>query len=298
MQGEAGFYRQGLAAETAGQFEAALKYYQAALKANPEYRPALLNLGALYSKARRSEKALACFERAREIAEDAAVLFNIGSELYRLDRLPESQKTLKQCLQLDRRLLKAHLLLAYIHGKRSEYDKAVIYFKNALVIDPASRMAALGLTVALTDSGQHELALKTAEDYLRSAPGDATFLKLRSGLLLELGKNDEAALSYQALARTSQRFTSFSDHLKEARETGDEMQQAMFENLSEKMEQRSQSLRARIAARKTQKQALSPEDKQATARELIDLSFLHLFNGDEEKALKLLFDARKFKPAP
>jgi len=296
VQREVGFYRQGLAAETAGQFEAALKYYQAALKANPAYRPALLNMGAIYSKARRSQKALACFERAREMAQDAAVLFNIGSELYRLDRLAESQKILKQCLQLDRRLLKAHLLLAYIHGKRSQYDKAATYFKNALVIDPGNRMAALGLTVALTDLGEKDQALKTAEEYLRRAPADSTFLKLRSGLLMELGNNDEAVTSYQTLARTSERFTSFSDHLKEARETGDALHQELFENISRKMEERSRSLRARIAARKASKEALSPLDKQATARELVDLSFLHLFNGDEEKALKLLFDARKFKP--
>ena len=60
-------YMAALAAEKAGKFSEALRQYKAAAREDTEFREAFVNLGALYSRAKRPDLAIGFFRRALDL---------------------------------------------------------------------------------------------------------------------------------------------------------------------------------------------------------------------------------------
>lgn len=299
-------YMAALKAQQAGKFTDALKLYKAAAREDTEFREAFVNLGALYSRAKRPDLALGFFRRALELRADATVYFNLGSECYKLERYAECEKYLKAALGLEKRLLRAHILLGYLYEHQKRFDKSAIYFQNALRIDPTTRPAVLGLTVSLSDQDKFEEALAVLEKYRTHAPGDAFVNDLRAGLLLKLNRYEESLDQYREVVQSDAKYKDFSDHLERARREKAEEYDAMFDGIDDKIRERTQRLRKKIEARKARlaakakgesanEAAKQVEDPKADLKDMVDLSFLHLFNGDTDKALRFLMQARKMK---
>lgn len=300
----------GKKAQATGDMTRALKIYREIARRDANFRPALVRLGEIYARAKRPDLAIGFFERALELKPDPALLFNLGSENFKLDRLKRSEKYLKAALKMDRRLLKAHLLLAFLYRKNNTVDKARVYFQNALKLEPGNRMAALGMAIALSEVGEYQSALAVVQKYLSVHKSDENMLELKAGLLLQLGDTVASYQVYNQLTQTSKKFTSFTDHLTAAREAESEQYKQAFGDLDQKIGEQTKRLQKRIAARRkrlAQTTDLSPtsngiegaEDLQAEIkgdlREMVDLSFMHLFNGDSQKAMQFLFQARKLK---
>lgn len=281
-------YNGAIALEKQGKPEDAAKYYREAIKVDPSFRPAYINLGALYARAGRQDLSIPVFERALALGEDDAVHFNLGTEYYRKDDLERARLHLKKALHIHPRMIRAHIVLAYVYEKAHKPEKAEIYFKNALVIEPANRMAALGLAVSLTARGQEAQALSVVQAFLAHKPEDASFRSLQASLNLAVGNVQHSRAEFLDLAKSSEEFTSFTDHIKKAREEKDSEFARMFDGMQEKIQERTQRV---LAARKDPE--LKPESKEQETRDLLDLSFLYLFQGDSDRALKLLFEAKK-----
>ena len=299
-------YELGRQAEQAGRLQEALKYYKQSAREDPQFREAFNNLGALYARARRPDLSIGFFRRALELGEDEAVYFNLGSEYFRLEQLNDSQSYLKKALKLNPRLLKAHILLAYLYEKVNQVEKAGIYFQNALKLDPLNRVATLGYGVLLSENGEEAKALALAEKYLLTHPDDVGLKDLRAGLNLKLGKFKESARDFAELTKTSKKFTNFTEHLSSARKAGQEDFDKVFGGIDDKIKERTKRLRAKIEKRKESlaqsdqaKEApgpdSAPDEQKQDLKDMVDLSFLHLFNGDSEKAMKFLMQARKMK---
>lgn len=284
-------YEQGRQAETLGRIKDALKLYKSSAREDPSFRPAFNNLGALYARAKRPDLAISFFKRTLELGEDAIVCFNLASEFYQLDQPAESIQYLKRALRHDRRMLKAHILLAYIYEGRKQREKAEVYFNNALKIAPANRPATLGLAVNLSERGLHELALRHVDRYLASRPKDGALLNLRAGLLLQLNRYDESIRELDTLTETAQGYVSFTDHLQKARQETETEYGHFFEDIHDKIGEKTRRLKKNIEKRREllEKEAPSKDD----LKDMVDLSLLHLFNGNAKKAMRFLLQARK-----
>ena len=234
------YYMAALKAQQSGKFTEALKLYKAAAREDTEFREAFVNLGALYSRAKRPDLALGFFRRALELRPDAAVYFNLGSECFKLDRLEESERYLKAALKLEVRLLKAHILLGYLYEKQKRHDKAALYFQNAVRIDPTTRPAVLGLAVSLSDQEKFEEALTVLEKYHTHAPGDAFVNNLRAGLLLKLNRYEDSLNQYRELTQSDAGYKNFSEHLKQARVENAGEYQAMFDGIDDRIRERTE----------------------------------------------------------
>lgn len=308
------FYNAALAAERAGKPAEALKLYRAAARADLNFRPAFINLGAFYARRGRPDLSTPFFQRALELGEDDAVYFNLGAELYKLERLEESAAHLKKCLRLNTRFIKAHILLAYVYSRLKDQARAEIYFQNALKIEPGNRMAGLGFAVMLADAGAFERSLGVVESCLARAPADESLQNLRAGLLMKLNRYDESLIEYRRLAHEAEGFTGFTGFLEKARSAGDNDLDAALAGSGARIKERTARLRARIEMRKQRlgrpaAENPSPErhgiegaldvqeELQEDLRDLVDLSFLHLFQGDPDRALQYLVQARKLKHA-
>ncbi|HMX57947.1 MAG TPA: hypothetical protein PKE49_15595, partial [Leptospiraceae bacterium] len=83
--------------------------------------------------------------------------------------------------------------------------------------------------------------------------------------------------------------TSFTDHVQKARSEKDEEFSAMFEGMDLKIQSRTR----RVLETRKKQAAADPTEKKQEVKDLMDLSFLYLFKGDSDKALQLLFQAKK-----
>ena len=305
MGKEKQFYDMGLRAEKEGKTKEALKNYRASVRENAGFRPAFNNLGAIYSKAKRPDLAIAFYNRALELGEDDIVHFNLGSEYYRLEMFKDSERHLIASVKLNRRLLKSHILLAYIYRQKEDFTRSDNYFQNAIKIDPGHRAAALGFAVSLSDRNLAEKALEVVEKYLKIVPNDVGLKNLHAGLLLKLNRYEESLNELTSLTKTSASYRSFTDHLAEARKESAQEYGKMFDDIDHKIKEKTERLRKKIENRKnllkTENRAEksntpnSEDEKNQDMKDMVDLSFLHLFNGDTEKALKFLLQARKMK---
>ncbi len=310
-------YNQAMLAKQQKKLGQAERLYKAALKEDSTCRGALMGLGLIYSSLeskrglKQNRKAFDFFSRAYDIQKDAAVCFNLGSESFKLKEYKRSRDYLKECLRSDQRMLKAHLLLAYVYQTIAKFDKSAVYYQNALKISPKSRMAILGYCACLSEQGYHENALYALDRYFNSCPeakSDLFAKKLRAGLLLQLGHLAQSYKDYAELIKHSPEFTSFSDHLSALRKESDKEYQLYFESINDKISTRIGRLRARQEKHKNIPSAdLSAQengiegsqdlaqDCQESVRDMVDLSLLHLFKGDSLQALKYLFQAGKYR---
>ena len=304
-------YKAGLAAEKEGKFKIALKAYRAAARTDQDFRPAFMKLGELYSRARRPDLALVFFGRGLRLKRDAAVLFNMGSESYRLGQTKNSIRYLKAALQEDRHLLKAHLLLAFLYRKEGLQEKACLYFQNVRKLDPANRMAALGQAIALSELEHHAEARRILVDWLsKTGQKDSAVQDLLAGLELSLGNTEASYKQFRELSQSSPKFTNFTEHLRKARDLEKEEFRKCFRDLDDRISDRVEKLKKRMEQRKAflkkrRKLDLSAAkngiegaqdlqgELQQDLRDMVDISLMHLFNGDSEKALKFLFQAHK-----
>ena len=291
-------YNEALKQEKAGKLDAAVKLYLKSIQQNPAFRPALMNLGAIHGKLRRPAQSIQYYEAALKIQADEAVHFNLGSEYYQSKKYDVAAAHLIACLKINARFLRAHVLLAYVYEARDLPDKAEIYFRNALKIQPGSRIAVLGLLLNLSQRQMYRDGLKVCEAYLQTNPGDETVLGLRAGLLMEVGDYQASTEELQRLSKESSGYRSFGDHIQKARQSSEEECRVFFDGVRERIQDRSRSLRSRIEERKRARQVGKEPDTtelKDDARDMMDLSLMYLFSGESEKAMQFLVQAKKLK---
>lgn len=102
-----------LAQAQQGQGSVAEKNYQAAIKLNPRYAPALNNLGVLHARRGDHEKALALFDESLEVEPDYLdARHNRAAEYYRRGDHDTAVRALQRVVKRNPRLLESQLLLA------------------------------------------------------------------------------------------------------------------------------------------------------------------------------------------
>lgn len=288
-------YNKARAAEKAGNTKVAMSLYKKLLREDKSNRPAWINLAALFSLQKETESAITCYRRALALKEDAIVLFNLAGELYKNKDNDSAILNLNRALELQNDFFRATLLLGYIYESQENFDQAVIAFRRALSLNRSSRIAALGLIVSLTEVDQNQEAYTIAQYYLKIQPNDTALLNLNAALLMKLGRYKESFDQLKQVTSTHQKYTSFDDHLKKAKQERDQETISFFETANERRKERTEQLKKRIEERKNRQQKiLTKEDINEDTKDLLDLSLLHLFSGEKDKALAFLIEAKKF----
>lgn len=288
-------YKKALKAQKNQEYALAEKLYRKSLEIRPDFKQSWQNLGTILSSLKRHQEAIETYEQALEYGEEAALYFNIGSEKCRLNEYEDATKYLKKALKIDSRMLRAHLLMAYALEKSKQNEKARIYFKNAFIIDPTNRLAVLGHALALSETEDYEPGLQAVNTYLRHHPDDYQIKNLRAGFLAHLNRFRETLQDLKDVTEHSHSFTKFTDHIKNAKAAKQEEHDSFFEDLKQRMNRKKAEVRQKLESRKDSlpESADSQETKQENIKDMVDLSFMHLFNGESEQALKFLIQAQK-----
>lgn len=165
-----------------GQYQKALRAFEAALRINPGYTDAALNLAVTYNDTGKYREAEETYRHA---------LSRSGAEQGKLDRFVTG-KLANMYADIGDAWMSAGL-----------HQEAIREYRRALELGPGFVDLRSKLAGALRDAGQREEAIAEYEEVVRQAPGYVA-ARLNLGLsLYAAGRRDEAARHWRAVLEMS-----------------------------------------------------------------------------------------------
>ncbi|MBE7412558.1 MAG: tetratricopeptide repeat protein [Leptospiraceae bacterium] len=279
-------YNQALACEEAGDIEDAIQFYKSSIELDPSFVKSYQNLGSLYSRLGNRKDAYNLFLKASDISPSSETFFNLAVEEYKTDNIENAILHLKKSLEFDKRYINAHLLLANAYERSGKEEKTEIYLQNSYKINPKNKVVLSALIFFYYERNRYDETLKIIDEYSTHFPEDTRFLILKSDILSKTGSYTK---SIQALGDLVNKNTDFTKQINETKQDSETKKQ--FEKIQKKKKNKLSEFKSKIELNKENPEDFSGPDSQ----DALDLSLLHLFNGEPEKAMKYLIYAQKIQ---
>ena len=198
----AAWFNAGVAAEAAGDLQAAEKYYDQALKVRPDYGPALTNLAGLLSALKRDDEAQRLVDEAlRQHADKAGPHVAAGIRALRRGDLAGAEREARDAVRKDERNVPAMLVMGQVFRLQGRLDTARFAVDNALALEPGNALLHVERGRVLLAQGERKDALVAFERAARLQPTLSDALEPYGRLLLETGLSSDALQVFLALAR-------------------------------------------------------------------------------------------------
>lgn len=249
-------FNQAVQKETKGLLDEARTLYYQAVKKDPQFIQAWLNLGSIEFKS---------------------------------ENISEAIHALKAALKIDKKLLQAHLLLAQIYRQENQDKQTEIYLTNAYKLDSKNKFALGALAMFYYDKSLYSESLKMVDLYLAYYPDDKNLRILRTDILAKQGNYKASLSELTELVQKDAGFASFQSNMKKTWSEADDEIKVHVENLAKKTKSKIEEFKSKLELSKENPEDFSPPDPQ----DAMDLSLLYLFQGDSEKAMKYLVYAKK-----
>ena len=177
-------YNKGRNEDSKGNLESAADHYRKALRTEPDYYPALNNLGALYEREGRHAQAQEVLILAiRANPDDGQAYVNLGHSLYEEGRLGEAAIRLEEGLKRSPNSAAGRFFLGSVQLKLGDTVSAESNLKRACALNPQG-LAAAHLQLANVYLKTHDVrqAATELQTYLKANPSDPQAPAIR-GLL-------------------------------------------------------------------------------------------------------------------
>lgn len=176
-----------------GQTAEAMRYFDEALRLDPNDVEALTGRGNLLSDEGRIEEALAVFRKAVEANPRYPQAHNnLGNALVDLGRLDEGVEHLRRAVDLSPGFALAYSNLGKALALRGQLDQAIQSFERALRLTPELLPARRNLGVALVLKGRFEEAIDSLCSYLAVRGNDVEALNILASAYAATGRTAEA----------------------------------------------------------------------------------------------------------
>lgn len=276
-------FNRAIQAEKKKDFALALSLYRDILEQNPNFRPGWINIGTLFSRARKYRLAIRSFRKALKMNEDFIVLFNLGVLLYRLNRFNSAIRMFEKALHFEKNYARLHLLLGFALSQQKEKLKAKVSFENALRLEPENHQALIALCFFFINERNYSAAQKY------------------------LDRMKELKLEHPVINQISTRLSFYLDHKEPLAIEEKELleligSESSFRRYNEFLEEFSQNqeegrilrMEAEMHIKKREKgiEAIKNSDPDFS-RNALDLSIYYLFSGQTRKAAHYLHEAHK-----
>ena len=118
------------------EYETAQINFSEALKINPNFISAKINLGVVYQNLGKNEEALKCFKEITKINNTIPAAYNnMGFILYTQNKYSEAINELKKAIDLKKNYAEAFLNLGMVYLNLKKYKEAIKFFDQSLVHD-------------------------------------------------------------------------------------------------------------------------------------------------------------------
>jgi tetratricopeptide (TPR) repeat protein len=191
------WYDKGIELYDRGEIEGSIKYFNMALKLEPENTEIWKHKGWSLDYTGRHEEALVCFEKALELnPTDAELWFDRGVAFMFLEQYEEALQNFDNATGIDPEYPNAWCNKGSVLVGLGEYEEAVVCFENALETDPLSYSTYVNEATALKELGQLDRALEYSNYALDLNPLSDEAYNVKGNVLSELGEDDNALKCY------------------------------------------------------------------------------------------------------
>lgn len=194
-------------------YNAAEDYYAAvdsaekAIRIQPDYTKAFLNLGNALANLGEHDQALESYRKAILIdPEFAEGHLNLGSFLHSMHQDIEAVEHLESAIRLKPNYFKAYNNLGHTQMKIGLNDEAIANFEKAIELKPDYAEAYSNLGCTRLETGQYDEAIANLEKAIELKPDYADAHNNLAGALQELGRKQEAIESFSHAIELSPRF--------------------------------------------------------------------------------------------
>ena len=169
--------------------------------AKGEISPALVYvLGNLYFQADRTDEARRAFlEAIRRFPRFRRAHTNLGYLYISKNMTDEALPMLQKAIELGENSSRAYGLLGYCHLLKKNPLAAENAYRQAYLLDPASRDWKLGLTQALMAQDRYEESVSLIGTLIAENPNDKQLWLQQTNALLAMDKKEEAAVNLEVL---------------------------------------------------------------------------------------------------
>lgn len=184
-----------------GDFTKAATNLTLALKINPKDEKALGNRALCYEKLQKFDLALKDNLDLLNYNKSGEILGSIGYDYLWLDKYEEARKYLNQAIELLPEKIVYRYNLALTYQYEENYEEAIIYYDEALVISPKHTPSLISKTRCLVKSKLFENASAVIDSFFADHRFDVEMIILRGDLKKQKGKIEDALSDYnRALA--------------------------------------------------------------------------------------------------
>lgn len=199
-------YRAGLQSRIRGDNRAAAARFDAALKLDLNYVPALIGQADLAQAQGDSKAAERWLQRADQAKPDSAALQLAWGRFHSAGRRPEAaEAAYKKAQALAPGALPPRIELGDLYLRRGRAAEALAVYREAVAQHPGNSYAQYGLGVAAAAGGQRDVALGAFDRAASLAPKDAAPLRAAGRLHLEAGAPTLALTAFDAALRRQPR---------------------------------------------------------------------------------------------
>jgi Flp pilus assembly protein TadD len=150
----------------------AKQHYEETIRLAPGFADARNKLGSILGSLGRFDDAVAQFQEAIRLDDNAQVRHNLGLVFAMQGRTDEATREYEAALRLDRDHYLSLLRLGEALASRGRFAEAEAHLRRALELTPANSEARRLLAVTLVRGGRVEDAVHAYEEILRRSPDD------------------------------------------------------------------------------------------------------------------------------
>ena len=256
------FFNQGVLLQKQGATEKAIASYREAIRIQPDYVPAMCNLGEVLAMSGRAAEAITVLEQAVTLNanepgvhnnlggalqsigrfedaiqhyeselqhggnDQAGVHRNMGMALQCLGRFEEAEKHYVEAIRIEPDSAIAHTYWGSLLAQANKLDEARLHFARAVELAPGNAENYGNLGVVLMRLQRFEGAIENYQRSLRINPNDAVSHKNLGLAFAKSGNIRDAAIHFQAAFRLQPDLPGVEDDLRRALELLQQYQQS------------------------------------------------------------------------
>ncbi len=258
--------------EKEGNYLMAMHEYMAVIESDASNREAYLNLGSLYSRMNRLGEAMECYRKALELGDDYLVHFNMGSLLYKTGEYKQAVLALEKSRRLNGSFTLTLLVMGLSFSRMRNHAGAQACFERVLVFEAGNRVALTALAIIELDKNNYDRSLELIDRILSADTANAGARKLRADVLYRMNRLDESASEIKSLRDQEDDYRAYDDFIRS-------IPLEIYTDRYGTIEEKIASLGKKAA----------PGDRDS----LLSLSLCYLLAGDSDRAIDLLFKAKK-----
>ncbi|MEH6828535.1 tetratricopeptide repeat protein [Parasphingorhabdus sp.] len=181
-----------------GKLDQAIAAYQRALAIKSDHPDACYNMGNAQAERGKLDEAIASYRRALALRPDyAEAQFSIGNALQKQGRLDAAIAAYQRALAIKSDYGEAYNNIGNVLQKQGRLDEAIAAFQRALALKPDHADAHNNIGNALQDQGKPDAAISAYLRALARNPGHADAHYNMGNALQKQDRPDEAIAAYQ-----------------------------------------------------------------------------------------------------